>query len=162
MSTPSSLFGSDVEGDIANVAAAGAAAPVADVFVGEDGGGGGHGGGGGGGVDGMGGGGGGGGDDGGGAQNDALASLVGDKFLDFLETFEVAPDSAAMNDDDALHDDEEGTGDAAGGPRVRPYVEQLLTLKERGRSTVYVDFEHLLNHDDELAEIIEEEYYRYV
>ena len=41
------------------------------------------------------------------------------------------------------------------------YVEQLFAMRDYGRTTLYVDFEHILRYDEVLARAISEQYYRF-
>ena len=42
------------------------------------------------------------------------------------------------------------------------YVEQLYAMRDYGRTTLYVDFDHVLDHDEVLARAITEQYYRFL
>ena len=42
------------------------------------------------------------------------------------------------------------------------YIEQLYAMRDYGRTTLYVDFEHVLRYDEVLARAISEQYYRFV
>ena len=42
------------------------------------------------------------------------------------------------------------------------YVEQLYAMRDYGRTTLYVDFAHVLDHDEVLARAITEQYYRFL
>lgn len=83
-------------------------------------------------------------------QVDELVEAVGGLFTDFLETF---------TEDPAPEDD------AAGNPEARPsvpiYVAQLNTLKERMRTTIYVNHEHMVRFNTDLAGAVEEEFFRF-
>lgn len=41
-----------------------------------------------------------------------------------------------------------------------PYVQQLAVMKANDRTTLYVDFLHLLRHNAELGEALEDDYFR--
>ncbi len=48
------------------------------------------------------------------------------------------------------------------GEGVDPiYVKKMDVLQEEERTTLYIDFRHIGQYDQELAEAIELEYYRY-
>lgn len=42
------------------------------------------------------------------------------------------------------------------------YMDQLYSLPEYGKTTLFIDFSHVLQHDEILARAISEQYYRYV
>lgn len=42
------------------------------------------------------------------------------------------------------------------------YVEQLYAMRDYGRTTLYIDFQHILDHDEVLARAIREQYYRFL
>lgn len=42
------------------------------------------------------------------------------------------------------------------------YVEQLFAMRDYGRTTLYVDFRHILDYDEVLARAISEQYYRFL
>ena len=50
--------------------------------------------------------------------------------------------------------------DANGGEVV--YIEQIHTMREYELTTLYVDFGHLLQRDDVLADAIQKQYYRFL
>lgn len=84
-------------------------------------------------------------------QNDVLADAISATFLDFLETFTSVPEA----EEDADH------GDAP--PRRPPtpvYIAQLRTLKERMRTTLYVDYDHMMRFNADLV-VIADEFFRF-
>jgi DNA replication licensing factor MCM6 len=81
-------------------------------------------------------------------QADELADAVAALFAEFLEQF-VLPQT------------EVGTP-ASEAPLVQPhYVTQLDTLKERMRTTLYVDHAHMRAYSPDLAAAVEEEFFRF-
>eukprot|EP00959_Pyramimonas_sp_CCMP1952_P221635 4633374-Pyramimonas_sp.AAC.2 len=64
------------------------------------------------------------------AAPDDLGVIVKDKFYEFLDTF-----SSERGEHDISTSNIEGP--------YRDYVHQLKALKERDRTTLYVDFQHL-------------------
>lgn len=89
------------------------------------------------------------GDGGGGAavtpQADELAAAVSSLFSEFLEEYTPAPTAGA------------GAGDAP-----QPfYVAQLQVLRERMRTTLYVDHAHMREYSPDLAGAVEEEFFRF-
>ncbi|SHO75672.1 Similar to S.cerevisiae protein MCM6 (Protein involved in DNA replication) [Malassezia sympodialis ATCC 42132] len=46
--------------------------------------------------------------------------------------------------------------------RQPEYVEQLYIMRDYGRTTLYVDYRHILQHDEVLARAISEQYYRFL
>ncbi|KAK9447473.1 MCM2/3/5 family-domain-containing protein [Limtongia smithiae] len=73
---------------------------------------------------------------------DKTGEEVGETFREFLETFE---DPAAPQDDDS----------------EKYYVRQIRELKIEDRSTLYVDYTHLMEAHAILAQAITEQYYRF-
>jgi DNA replication licensing factor MCM6 len=81
-------------------------------------------------------------------QADELADAVAALFAEFLEQF-ILPQT------------EVGTP-ASEAPLTQPhYVAQLETLKERMRTTLYVDHEHMRSYSPDLAAAVEEEFFRF-
>ncbi|KAF7775735.1 hypothetical protein Agabi119p4_4128 [Agaricus bisporus var. burnettii] len=85
---------------------------------------------------------------------DAVGESVADTFENFLRTFteeiELAPTPSA----DGMIEDE---------PRGElVYVQQILTMRDFELTTLYVDFGHLLQSDDVLADAIQKQYYRFL
>ncbi|WFD32979.1 DNA helicase [Malassezia sp. CBS 17886] len=52
--------------------------------------------------------------------------------------------------------------DTDAGEKRATYVEQLYTMRDYGRVTLYVDFRHVLWYDEVLARAIGEQYYRFL
>lgn len=81
---------------------------------------------------------------------DELSEAVAGLFVEFLETF----------CEDAVENAEDG-----GNPQVRPsvpvYVQQLNVLRDRMRTTLYVNHEHMVRFSTDLAGAIEDEYFRF-
>ncbi|CAA7260110.1 unnamed protein product [Cyclocybe aegerita] len=85
---------------------------------------------------------------------DAVGESVAESFETFLKTFteeiELAPTPAS-----------DGAGlDAHDGELI--YIEQIHTMREYELTTLYVDFGHLLQRDDVLADAIQKQYNRFV
>ncbi len=40
------------------------------------------------------------------------------------------------------------------------YLDQVRTLRMNERTTLYIDYEHVLLHDEMLAQVIQTQYYR--
>lgn len=76
---------------------------------------------------------------------DSVAELVRAQFLAFLTGFrgDAAADADAGEDSEAV------------------YVAELGRMREQDRTTLYVDFAHVLAHDAALAELIQSAYYRF-
>lgn len=86
-------------------------------------------------------------------QNDVLADAISATFLEFLETFVDVPE------------DEQNLGpeDPDAPPRRPPtpvYIEQLRTLKERMRTTLYVDYDHMMRFNPDLV-VVADEFFRF-
>lgn len=55
--------------------------------------------------------------------------------------------------------DPDGDGSAQGNAK---YVDHICGLRDYGQTTLYVDFTHILRHDEILARAISEQYYRFI
>lgn len=85
-------------------------------------------------------------------QNDVLADAISATFLEFLETFV-----------DVDHENDPGLEDPDALLRRPPtpvYIEQLRTLKERMRTTLYVDYDHMMRFNPDLV-VIADEFFRF-
>lgn len=81
-------------------------------------------------------------------QADELAEAVSSLFSEFLEEYTPAPSGGH----DANPDD----------PSPQPfYVAQLQILRERMRTTLYVDHQHMREYSADLAGAVEEEFFRF-
>ncbi|EKM59274.1 uncharacterized protein PHACADRAFT_113769 [Phanerochaete carnosa HHB-10118-sp] len=85
---------------------------------------------------------------------DAVGESVRESFENFLKTFteDVALPMTPASD---------------GGVPVAPegeiiYIEQIHTMREYELTTLYVDYGHLLQRDDVLADAIQKQYYRFL
>lgn len=83
-------------------------------------------------------------------QADELSEAVAGLFTEFLENFADDHGDAADSDDEHPR-----------RPRTPLYVAQLQTLKERMRTTLYVDFQHMMRYNADLAGALEEEFFRF-
>ncbi|KAF9528016.1 MCM2/3/5 family-domain-containing protein [Crepidotus variabilis] len=85
---------------------------------------------------------------------DAVGESVAESFETFLKTFteEVALALTPASDGAAP--------DQADGELF--YIEQIHSMKEYELTTLYVDFGHLLQRDDILADAIQKQYYRFL
>ncbi|TCD69216.1 MCM DNA helicase complex subunit mcm6 [Steccherinum ochraceum] len=85
---------------------------------------------------------------------DAVGESVRDSFETFLKTFteEVALAQTPGLDGDV---DIPAEGDLI-------YIDQIHTMREYELTTLYVDYGHLLEKDDVLADAIQKQYYRFV
>lgn len=86
-------------------------------------------------------------------QNDVLADAISATFLEFLETFIDPSDE----------DNQVDIADPDAPPHRPPtpvYVAQLRTLKERMRTTLYVDYEHMMRFNPDLV-VIADEFFRF-
>ena len=77
---------------------------------------------------------------------DASGDIVKSRFMDFLQTYREEVDGDNVNAVQKLAVD---------------YMLQMATMMQNNKSTVYVNFKHVLEADHELAEAIEIEYYRF-
>jgi DNA replication licensing factor MCM6 len=81
-------------------------------------------------------------------QADELAEAVASLFSEFLDEYILPlPDGATPSPDDP--------------PRMPHYVAQLEILRERMRTTLYVDHAHMRAYSPDLAAAIEDEFFRF-
>ncbi|KAF7432668.1 MCM DNA helicase complex subunit mcm6 [Pleurotus ostreatus] len=85
---------------------------------------------------------------------DAVGESVADSFETFLKTFTEDVNLAATPASDG------DIPDVADGELV--YIEQIHTMREYELTTLYVDFGHILQRDDVLADAIQKQYYRFL
>ncbi|KAH9965760.1 mis5 protein [Russula dissimulans] len=85
---------------------------------------------------------------------DAVGESVAEAFETFLKTF---TEDVNLSGTPALDDDVPIAGDAE-----LIYVEQIHTMREYELTTLYVDYGHLLQKDDVLADAIQRQYYRFL
>lgn len=83
-------------------------------------------------------------------QNDELADAVSGIFTEFLHTF--VDDEQQPDPDEMQHQARRRT--------MPTYVAQLQTLKERMRTTLYVDYNHMMRFNSDLV-IVAEEFFRF-
>ncbi|EIN10502.1 mis5 protein [Punctularia strigosozonata HHB-11173 SS5] len=85
---------------------------------------------------------------------DAVGESVCDAFETFLKTFteDVALAATPRSDGDIP---QAGEGELI-------YIEQIHTMREYELTTLYVDYGHLLQKDDVLADAIQKQYYRFM
>lgn len=83
-----------------------------------------------------------------GQQVDELAEAVSGIFMDFLETF--------RDEQNQIND----TDDHDARPTVPTYVAQLQLLKDRMRTTLYVDYDHMMTFNPDLV-VVAEEFFRF-
>ncbi|KAG1888450.1 MCM2/3/5 family-domain-containing protein [Suillus fuscotomentosus] len=85
---------------------------------------------------------------------DAVGESVSESFESFLKTFteEVALASTPASDGDLP--------EVIEGELI--YIQQIHTMREYEITTLYVDFTHLLQKDDVLADAIQKQYYRFL
>ncbi|PPQ78221.1 hypothetical protein CVT25_015540 [Psilocybe cyanescens] len=84
---------------------------------------------------------------------DAVGESVAESFETFLKTFTEEIALAATPGSDGADVDAEGE---------LIYIEQIHTMREYELTTLYVDFGHLLERDDVLADAIQKQYYRFL
>ncbi|KAG5654584.1 hypothetical protein H0H81_011559 [Sphagnurus paluster] len=86
---------------------------------------------------------------------DAVGESVAESFETFLKTFteeiELAPTPASDG----------GIPEAVADAEL-VYIEQIHTMREYELTTLYVDYGHLLQRDDVLADAIQKQYYRFL
>jgi DNA replication licensing factor MCM6 len=100
---------------------------------------------------------------------DAVGESVADAFETFLKTCVVPISSASRADCCCRYTEDialgatpasEGVPMAADGELI--YIDQIHTMREYELTTLYVDFGHLLQRDDVLADAIQKQYYRFL
>lgn len=80
---------------------------------------------------------------------DEVGERVREGFAQFLESFVDQPLS--------------GSPDPNGEKSQDPvYIDQIYALRDYNRTTLFVDFSHILRHDEVLARAISDQYYRFV
>ncbi|KAM6496102.1 MCM domain containing protein [Amanita muscaria] len=85
---------------------------------------------------------------------DAVGESVSESFETFLKTYTEEVTFAATPASDGA------TPDVSQGEYI--YVDQIHTMREYELTTLYVDFGHLLQKDDVLADAIQKQYYRFL
>ncbi|KAI0650502.1 MCM-domain-containing protein [Trametes meyenii] len=85
---------------------------------------------------------------------DAVGESVQEAFETFLRTFTEEIDLAPTPVSDG------GIPSAPDGELI--YIEQIHTMREYELTTLYVDYGHLLQKDDVLADAIQKQYYRFL
>lgn len=80
---------------------------------------------------------------------DEVGERVREGFAQFLESFVDQPLSGSPEPD---------------GEKVQDpiYIDQIYALRDYNRTTLFVDFSHILRHDEVLARAISDQYYRFV
>ncbi|KAL4448853.1 hypothetical protein ABPG77_007570 [Micractinium sp. CCAP 211/92] len=86
-----------------------------------------------------------------------LCEQVKERFLQFLNGFVLTDSLDAEPSQSNTHS--QGSAGRASQPQ-RFYVEQLATMKERELKCLYVNFEHVAEYDQALAQNISEAFYR--
>lgn len=86
-------------------------------------------------------------------QTDELAEAVAGIFMDFLETFRDGTQPVPEEDNEDPHS-------PPPRPTIPTYISQLQTLKERMRTTLYVDYEHMIRFNADLI-VVAEEFFRF-
>ena len=84
--------------------------------------------------------------------NAQVGSEIQEKFFTFLEEYTPRDEGISMS---------QASAGSNGEPEIRhTYVEQLKTMRESEKTTLYVDFEHLQDADSEFADILKDQYLR--
>eukprot|EP00172_Hildenbrandia_rubra_P001819 Plantae.Rhodophyta-Hildenbrandia_rubra.ctg24288.p1 GENE.Plantae.Rhodophyta-Hildenbrandia_rubra.ctg24288~~Plantae.Rhodophyta-Hildenbrandia_rubra.ctg24288.p1 ORF type:complete len:917 (+),score=211.46 Plantae.Rhodophyta-Hildenbrandia_rubra.ctg24288:646-3396(+) len=97
---------------------------------------------------------------------DELADEVANQFFDFLEQYTGGANNNNNDNDDVDQQQQDGDDTPAPPPenvsqRLPVYVEQLRAMRQRMRTTLYVDYNHIMTHSADLATVIQDEYYRF-
>ena len=85
-------------------------------------------------------------------SNENVGAEVQDKFFQFLEDFIPPSDGVSMSQASAGSNNDE--------PAKYFYVNQLVTMREAEKTTLYVDWDHLLFADTEFGQLIRDQYLR--
>ena len=84
--------------------------------------------------------------------NAQVGNEIQEKFFTFLEEYTPRDEGISMS---------QASAGSNGEPEIRhTYVEQLKTMRESEKTTLYVDFEHLQDADSEFADILKDQYLR--
>ena len=83
---------------------------------------------------------------------DHFGEAIRDKFFQFLEDFTTANAAYSMS--------QASGGTAAEEAQQQFYVEQLKAMRESEKTTLYVDWQHLVSVDADLADEMELQYLR--
>lgn len=83
---------------------------------------------------------------------DTSGITVTERFFTFLREFQVIGTNNAADT---------GVSQTATQSLLTNYNDQISNMIKNDTSTVYINFEHLMDFDAELAEAIELEYYRF-
>jgi DNA replication licensing factor MCM6 len=83
--------------------------------------------------------------------SDEAGLIVKSRFITFLESFETLK---------PIDEDLDGDGDSQ-FRLLSNYSEQINYMMQNNKSTIYVDFQHIVEVDAELSEAIQLEYYRF-
>lgn len=85
-------------------------------------------------------------------SNEQFGATIQEKFYTFLEEFAPRDEGISMSQASAGSNGEAQT--------KHTYVEQLKTMRESEKTTLYVDWEHLNSADCELADTLRDQYLR--
>ena len=83
--------------------------------------------------------------------HDHFGDVVREKFFEFLETFSTANAAYSMS---------QASAGTAGEESQQYYIEQLKAMRESEKTTLFVDWQHLMSIDADLAEELELQYLR--
>jgi|AntAceMinimDraft_12_1070368.scaffolds.fasta_scaffold267765_1 hypothetical protein len=95
---------------------------------------------------------------------DAAGTIVKDRFKVFLNDFEIPEDELPhlmIQDDDGEEGGQEQEGLTTQQRLSFDYIAQIANMIQNNKTTLYVNFQHILEMDVELAEAIELEFYRF-
>ena len=88
---------------------------------------------------------------GGSMAHDHFGDAIRDKFFEFLETFTTANAAYSMSQASAA---------TAGEETQQYYIEQLKAMRESEKTTLFVDWQHLVSVDADMADELELQYLR--
>ena len=83
--------------------------------------------------------------------HDHFGDAIRDKFFEFLETFTTANAAYSMSQASAA---------TAGEETQQYYIEQLKAMRESEKTTLFVDWQHLVSVDADMADELEIQYLR--
>jgi len=98
--------------------------------------------------------------------SDEAGRIVQDRFQSFLQDFKVKiiPTAGSENADGMMNDGEEHDAEAELTTQQKhtfDYIAQIASMIQNNKTTLFVDFQHVVENDIELAEAIELEFFRF-
>lgn len=94
---------------------------------------------------------------------DTSGVTVTERFFTFLHEYHLFEQANGIGAGTAgdIHSSMAAPGTTQAQKLLSNYNEQIINMIKNDKTTVYINFEHLMDYDSELAEAIELEYYRF-